>query len=860
MASSKIKGITIEIGGNTTKLGQALDGVERQSKDLQKELKGVNSLLKLDPSNVELLQQKQELLTKSIEETKKKQETLVEAMQQIKNGEIEVTEEQYRDLQREIVLTEQKLKKLKNEQEEFGTVAEQRLKAATEKISEYGQKVKTVGQNVSSAGKSMLGLTAGVAAVTTAGVAYNMEMETLEANLGVLLGSTEKANKKLEELRTMGAKTPFETADLVKATQKMLAFGLDADKTNGYLQILGDIAMGDANKLDSLTLAFSQIGASGKASMEDINQMIDQGFNPLTYVAEKTGETMSEVRARVSEGGVSFEEIANAMKDATSEGGTFYNSMNKASQTTAGKISTLKDNFSQMIGTLTDSLMPIFEKIVDKLSEFANWFGRLDSNTKEIIIKISLAVAVLGPLLIILGKIITAISSVMAIAPKIVPIITGIKTVVSALFSLIMSHPIIAIITAVIATIILLWNKCEWFRNLVIGLFEIIKNGFNVVVTFISNGINSIISFANNVYNTVKNVWNLIVTLLSTVAQWIYDNVIVPIMNFFQPFIEWLKAMFQSIWDFISSLFTVIIQLAQGCWNAIVLIWSVVSQWFMDNIIVPITTFFTGLWNTISTAAQLAWNFIAGIWITVSTWFNDIVITPVVNVFTNLWNNLQMGASNAWEGIKSVFSTVATFFKNIFTEAWTAVKNVFSVGGKIFDGIKDGIVSAFTSIVNTIIGGINKVVAIPFNAINTALDKIRNIDILGTKPFKGLIGKISVPQIPKLAKGDVAKPNKPYMAILGDNKKEDEVISPISTMKNTMMDALTDFANMRNAKTMIVQQENRKLLGLLERYLPSIEQIANLKLVLDSDILVGELTPKIDKGLGTLAINKRRGR
>jgi phage-related minor tail protein len=99
-ASSKIKDITIEIGGNTTKLGKALEGVNKQSKDLQSELKGVNSLLKLDPSNVELLKQKQDLLTKSINETKSKQKILAKTLKQIDSGKVKVTEEQYRDLQK----------------------------------------------------------------------------------------------------------------------------------------------------------------------------------------------------------------------------------------------------------------------------------------------------------------------------------------------------------------------------------------------------------------------------------------------------------------------------------------------------------------------------------------------------------------------------------------------------------------------------------------------------------------------------------------------------------------------------------------------------------------------------------------
>lgn len=113
------------------------------------------------------------------------------------------------------------------------------------------------------------------------------------------------------------------------------------------------------------------------------------------------------------------------------------------------------------------------------------------------------------------------------------------------------------------------------------------------------------------------------------------------------------------------------------------------------------------------------------------------------------------GAAQAWNGIKSVFSTVADFFGSIFSSAWQRVKDVFSVGGQIFDGIKDGIVSAFKNIVNAIIRGINKVIALPFNKINDVLNGIKDISILGIKPFSGMWGynPLSVPEIPQFETG-----------------------------------------------------------------------------------------------------------
>lgn len=207
------------------------------------------------------------------------------------------------------------------------------------------------------------------------------------------------------------------------------------------------------------------------------------------------------------------------------------------------------------------------------------------------------------------------------------------------------------------------------------------------------------------------------------------------------------------------------------------------------------------------------WNSIKEVFSKIWSWISEKVIEPVKNgfasageflkekwnkikeFFSGLWEGMKDGAKNAWEGIKKVFSTVATFFKNIFTNAWEGVKKVFSVGGKIFDGIKDGILNGFKTIVNAIIGGINKVVSIPFNGINWALKKIRDIEFLGISPFKDLIKTIDIPQIPKLATGAVIPPRSEFMAILGDQKRGVNIETPLDTMVEAFNKALDDRGN-----------------------------------------------------------------
>lgn len=206
---------------------------------------------------------------------------------------------------------------------------------------------------------------------------YNSQIEDYVSNFTVLLGDAELAVKKVDELKELGARTPFEMTDLAKATQTLLAFNVSADDSTGVLTRLGDISLGNVSKFESLTRAYGKMNAAQKVTLEDINMMIDAGFNPLLIVAENTGETMTELYDRVSDGEVAFSEIQDAIELATSAGGMYYEGMKTASETTSGMISTLKDNAQSLIGEvfkpisegLTGELLPAAIKSVEKLTD-----------------------------------------------------------------------------------------------------------------------------------------------------------------------------------------------------------------------------------------------------------------------------------------------------------------------------------------------------------------------------------------------------------------------------------------------------------------------------------------------------------
>ena len=250
------------------------------------------------------------------------------------------------------------------------------------KIDEKGFSggVKKLGSIASGGLKVVGGAVAGVTTVMGAGLAagmkYNSSMENYFANFETMLGSADLATQHVNQLKEFAAKTPFEMSDLANASQTLLSFGNDADKVMPVMKQLGDISLGNKDKFNSLALVYGQVSSQGKLMGQDLLQCINAGFNPLLTISEHTGESMESLKDKMSKGQIGIEEMDQALKWATEDGGRFAGGMEKASQTMSGLISTLKDNAMSLVGevvqpisdSMTETLLPAAIDAVDELT------------------------------------------------------------------------------------------------------------------------------------------------------------------------------------------------------------------------------------------------------------------------------------------------------------------------------------------------------------------------------------------------------------------------------------------------------------------------------------------------------------
>lgn len=325
--------------------------------------------------------------------------------------------------------------------------------------------------------------------VVKSGLDYNAQMESYLTNFKVMLGNEQLAAEKLEEIRRMAASTPFSLSDLTEGTQTLLQFGVAADDTTGVLKRLGDISLGNADKLQTLVRAYGKMSSAQKVTLENVNMMIDAGFNPLNQICDATGESMSALYKRISDGKVSFNELEAAVAAATSEGGQFYNGMLEASQTFNGRLSTLKDNVAALTGELTSGLFSALGDIIVKANELVVSITEDDSKMaalKETIGVLTAAVVAVTAAVLsykatvaattAITALQTAATTAMAAAHKAAAAgATGLQVAQAALNTVLSANPIglvVAALAALAAGLVTAYHTSETFRNIVNGAFQ----------------------------------------------------------------------------------------------------------------------------------------------------------------------------------------------------------------------------------------------------------------------------------------------------------------------------------------------------------------------------------------------------
>jgi hypothetical protein len=199
------------------------------------------------------------------------------------------------------------------------------------------------------------------------------EIEQLGISFEVMTGSAEKGKAILEQIREFGAQTPYEFPALAKGAQTLLAFNVAADDVLPTMRMLGDIAAGDGQKMESLSLVFGQIASTGRLMGGDLLQLINAGFNPLQEISAKTGESMIELKKRMEAGLIPFSEVKQAFKDATTEGGRFFGMTDRQSNTFNGKMSTVKDSINnaltQFSAPINIALLPLLDNAIKMIDE-----------------------------------------------------------------------------------------------------------------------------------------------------------------------------------------------------------------------------------------------------------------------------------------------------------------------------------------------------------------------------------------------------------------------------------------------------------------------------------------------------------
>ncbi len=351
------------------------------------------------------------------------------------------------------------------------------FKQAQAKLNNFSKQTAKLGKSLSTK------LTAPLVAVGGLAIAQAAKFEKLQTTLNVLTGSAEKGAKAFKNLVKFSAGTPFQLDQLVKANNTMMGFGISADEAASHLKAIGDIAAVSGGDLQGITVAFSQVAASGRLMGQDLLQLINNGVPIIDMLSNSMGVAKSEIKGMVSEGAVTFPVLLKAFQDATSEGGKFHNGMGTLSQTLSGLGSTLRDNLNIALAELGTEIVTAFD-LKEKTKQFIVFiqnltekFKALSPATKKTILIIAGIATTIGPVLLTVAAFTKAI---VFITSAFTTLGSGLLIVKAAFLKLNMAmllNPFVLITTAIIGLITYVVKLSEKMTPLVSG-WQTLKNVF----------------------------------------------------------------------------------------------------------------------------------------------------------------------------------------------------------------------------------------------------------------------------------------------------------------------------------------------------------------------------------------------
>ena len=378
-------------------------------------------------------------------------------------------------------------------------------------------------------------------------VGSSLEFEQSQANMRTLMnGNAEAADALLSKIRSYGKSTVYDTSGLVNAQKTMMAFGLEADTAFKSLQHIGDIALGDSQKMQSLALAFAQSQSTGKLMGQDLMQMINAGFNPLEVISQRTGKSIATLKDEMSKGAISAQMVAQAFQWATEEGGRFYQGAETAAQTVSGRIAKMRDTVDEWKLSLfeaTGGLTAYVAEVGKMIAQFAplgplvgktfDWMRiagvkaftelKIGGHTLQVRLRaISIAAVQSGGMLKLMGHMGQAACRQISVAIMNIPIIGWIAAIIAV---------VIAVIAAIVKGIKTLWEKCYEFRVVIFTIWEAIK----AIFTWIVDGLKSL--WAGFQENIIDPIWGFI----TSIAGWINEHILQPVWNAILNVVNWIK-------------------------------------------------------------------------------------------------------------------------------------------------------------------------------------------------------------------------------------------------------------------------------------------------------------------------------